>query len=87
MLSTCSDSAVRDGRRAVGLAEEAVAKYDRKEPGLLDTLAAAYAEVGEFAKAAITERDAIALLHDERQKKDFESRLKLYQADAPYREP
>jgi hypothetical protein len=53
----------------------------------LDTLAAAYAEVGEFAKAVGAEKDALAVLQDGRAKPDFESRLKLYESNLPYHEP
>jgi tetratricopeptide (TPR) repeat protein len=85
-LATCSDSAIRDGRRAVGYAEMAVAKTDRKDPGYLDTLAAAYAEAGEFAKAADVQREAIRLCQDDKTKDDLTARLKLYESNTPYRE-
>src|SRR5262249_18001928 len=51
-LATCVDSAVRDGPAAVDLAEKAVAATNRKDANMLDTLAAAYAEVGRFSDAA-----------------------------------
>jgi tetratricopeptide (TPR) repeat protein len=86
-LATCSDSAIRDGRSAVNFAEKAVAKTERKFPEHLDTLAAAYAETGEFEKALNVQNEAIALLHEEAKKRDYESRLKLYQGNSPYREP
>ena len=38
---------------------------------MLDTLAAAYAEAGEFAKAADVQREAIGLCQDEKRKSDF----------------
>jgi hypothetical protein len=48
-------------------------------------LAAAYAETGQFAKAVSAVSEAIALLPDGKLKEDCESRLKLYEANSPYR--
>ncbi len=87
LLAACSDSDIRDGRSAVGFAEKAVAKTARKDSGILDTLAVAYAEVGEFAKAADVQNEAIALLHDVKEKKHYATRLKLYESNTPYRDP
>jgi tetratricopeptide (TPR) repeat protein len=86
-LSTCVDSSVRDGRSAVIFAEKAVAATGRKDENILDTLAAACAEAGDFRKAVSVQKEAIALLHDEKAKEDYASRLKLYEANTPYREP
>jgi hypothetical protein len=86
ILATSTDPALRDGRSAVGFAERAVAKTERQEPGILDTLAAAHAEAGEFAKAANVQREAIGLCQDEEMKSDLASRLKLYESNTPYRE-
>ena len=90
-LATCVDSAIRDGRGAVSFAEKAVAATHRKDSNMLDTLAAAYAEAGEFAKAVGVQNEAIALLSDGKLKEEFiplgyTSRLKLYESDSPYRE-
>jgi hypothetical protein len=63
-----------------------VAATNRKAPYNLDTLAAAYAEAGEFTKAVSVQKEAIALLRDEKEKKDFASRLKLYESKTPYRD-
>jgi tetratricopeptide (TPR) repeat protein len=87
IMATSSDSAIRDGRTAVVFAERAVAKTGRKDPGMLDTLAAAYAEAGDFAKAVDAQQEAIALCQDERRKTDFTTRLKLYASKTPCREP
>jgi predicted DNA-binding WGR domain protein len=71
----------------VTFAQKAVAATDRKDPKILDTLAAAYAEVGEFAKAADVQTEAMNRVHDEKEKSGYASRLKLYQSNTPYREP
>jgi TPR repeat protein/serine/threonine protein kinase len=85
-LAVCNDPKIRNGRSAVSFAEKAVTATNRKEPGLLDTLAAAYAEVGEFEKAVATQKEAMALLRTEQEKQDYASRLKLYESGSPYRE-
>jgi hypothetical protein len=87
ILSTSSDPAHRDGRRAVGLAERAVLLTERKDPGMLDTLAAACAEAGEFGKAAEALREAIGICQDENHKGKYNVRLKLYEANTPLRDP
>jgi serine/threonine protein kinase/tetratricopeptide (TPR) repeat protein len=87
LLATCNDPQIRDGARAVNLAEAAVAATKRKNPDFLDTLAAAYAENREFTKAISAEGEAIALVKDSSDKKEFEERLKLYETNVPYRAP
>lgn len=90
LLATCPDAAVRDGGRAVQLAEAARELTPRPEAGLMDTLAAAYAEAGRWHLAVETARGAIdqatadqlpALADELRQ------RLALYEAGKPYRQP
>jgi hypothetical protein len=48
LLATYPDSKSRDGSDAVRLAERACVLTERRIPALLDTLAAAYAEAGDF---------------------------------------
>jgi len=86
LLATCDDPKVRNGADAVKFAEQAVEKTDRKNPMILDTLAAAYAEAGQFDQAVNAQKEAMVLLQDEEQKKDFATRLKLYESSTPYRE-
>jgi len=52
----------------------------------LATLAAAYAEAGDFDKAVATQRETLALLepYNNLLKEEFESRIKLFQAKRPY---
>jgi TPR repeat protein len=85
-LATSMDPKLRDGSNAVKFAERAVAARSPKDPNMLDTLAAAYAEAGEFPKAVSTQKEAIGLLGDEQAKKDFATRLKLYESNTPYRQ-
>ncbi len=85
-LATCPDPAGRDENAAVAFAEKAVAASNRKEARILDTLAAAYGAVGRFAEAARVQQEAMALLPDGNLKAEYESRLRLFQANTPCRE-
>jgi TPR repeat protein len=84
-LATSDDPAIRDGSNAVVFAEKAVAATQRSNPANLDTLAAAYAEIGQFQKAVGTQKEAMALLKTDEETKDYTSRLALYEAKVPYR--
>ena len=85
-IATCGEATPVQAQRAVEAAEKAVAANDRKDPALLDTLAAALARYGEFAKAVAVQEEAMGLLTETGQKKDFASRLRLYQANKAYSE-
>ena len=56
-----------------------------KESAYLDTLAAAYAEAGEFLSAVKWQDKAISLASEEL-KGELRSRLDLYKAHKPYRD-
>lgn len=55
-LATCPEASLRDGKRAVTLAEAVVSIWPN--PNYLDTLAAAYAETGDFDRAVKIESQA-----------------------------
>jgi tetratricopeptide (TPR) repeat protein len=59
LLATYPDSKSRDGTEAVRLAERACALTERRIPALLDTLAAAYAEAGDFSRGISTGDEAL----------------------------
>jgi tetratricopeptide (TPR) repeat protein len=61
LLATDPDSSVRAPAEAVALAERAAAGSGRRDPRILDTLAAAYAAAGRPAEAADAAREAAAL--------------------------
>jgi len=89
-FATCPDPQARDGASAIAAAEKAVAdtkKTNAKYPIYADTLAAAYAEAGNFEKAVAVEKEAIALLTDTKAIADYTTRLRLYETNTPYREP
>ena len=85
LWATCPDAKYRDGKKAVESATKACELSEWKEPNDIGTLAAAYAEAGDFDAAMKWQSKAIALLTDARTRED-RSRLKLYQEKKPYRE-
>jgi Zn-dependent protease len=88
LLATCPNSRYRNGVKAVEHAQKAL---EIKEDGyIVDTLAAAYAEVGRFEDAIITQKKAIALSKKEGSKRkridEYVERLNSYKANKPWRE-
>jgi tetratricopeptide (TPR) repeat protein len=59
LLATYPDSKSRDGTDAVRLAGHACDLTERRIPALLDTLAAAYAEAGDFPRAVSAAEEAL----------------------------
>jgi spermidine synthase len=58
-LATNPDRRRRNGREAVELAEKACQATSERDPHLLRTLAAAYAEAGRFGDAVVTAKKAL----------------------------
>jgi len=63
LLATYPDSKSRNGTEAVRLAERACVLTERRIPALLDTLAAAYAEAGDFPRAISAAEEALKRAH------------------------
>jgi serine/threonine protein kinase/Flp pilus assembly protein TadD len=84
MLATSPYSEVRNGPEAVQYAGEAASRSNRKDLEILDTLAAACAESGEFDLAISVQQQAIALLKDRPVSPGFALRLELYKARQAY---
>ena len=86
LLATFRDAGLRDGARALVHAQLAV----EAQPSAthLDTLAAAYAETGQFDRAVETQREALAALlaADADERAGLERRLKAYKRAQPWRE-
>lgn len=82
-IATSELSTPAEAQWAVNLSEKAVATTSRQDPATLDTLAAAYARCGQFAKAVVVEQEALDRLTNSLWSTDFASRLKLYQAGQP----
>ncbi len=86
LWATCPNEGSRDGKRAVESALRACELSDWKDPADIDTLAAAYAEAGDFDKAVESQVKATNLLTDDRKTKDYQGRLDLYKKEKPYRD-
>jgi TPR repeat protein len=86
LLATCPDANIRDGARAVVLAEQAV--DESPDAAKLDTLAAAYAEVGRFEDAIATQRRVISMFDhsDPAVGEAMTSHMNAYLAGRPWRE-
>jgi len=84
-LATTPSPVERDGAQAVTAATRACEITEFKDAVLLDTLAAAHAEAGDFEKARQHELDAWNLCGKDR-KGEFYSRLFLYRTNSPYRQ-
>jgi tetratricopeptide (TPR) repeat protein len=89
VLATCPEASVRNGREAVELAERAVQVSGGRDPAILDTLGAAYAEAGRFSEAIQTTRRALALATQPEMQplaEGLKARIALYEAKTPFRE-
>jgi tetratricopeptide (TPR) repeat protein len=78
-----------NGTKAIEYATRACELTKWKNANIIDTLAATYAEAGDFDSAVKWQKEAINLLTEKEpagRQADFEARLKLYQSDKPYRE-
>ncbi len=86
-LATTPEARLRDGRRAVKLAEQAVSLRDYSYNR--GTLAAAYAEAGRFGDAVSAQERSLAKARAEgwsaEDITDAEGRLRLYRQGRPYR--
>ena len=90
VLATSPDAAQRKGEEAVTWAEKACQASNYAEHATLDTLAAAYAEVGRFEDARKRADEAIKLAQASQNTlaaTEYEGRRALYEKDQPYRQP
>jgi len=74
----------RNPKEALKLATEAVSLTKRKNAGYLDTLACAYAENGDFAKAIETEQEALKLIKEEEDKQDYREMIEAFKKKMTY---
>ena len=87
LLATHPSSAVRNGREAVELAQQACQQTTFSNPNFLDTLAAAYAEAGKFAEAVAYANKAYDAAFDANQLSlaaDIKMRWRFYENERPY---
>jgi tetratricopeptide (TPR) repeat protein len=89
ILATSTNAALRNGREAVAMAERAVQLTSGRAPQILGTLAAAYAEIGEFGKAIETNQraaDVAAQSGNAGLAASLNERLAQFQARTPIRQ-
>ena len=88
LLATCPQAKLRDGKKAVEYATKSCQLSEWKEGASLDTLAAAYAEAGDFDNAVKWENASMQIPNQTPSViADDQSRLALYQAHKAYHEP
>jgi len=88
-LATSAAPAARDGQRAVQLATRACELTRHESPMFIGTLAAAYAEAGQFTEAAAAGECAIALAATMNETNIIQRNrelLELYRAGKPFHE-
>lgn len=88
VLATSPKDELRDGQRSLKLATEAAELTGFKEAHILSTLAAAYAETGNFEEAIKWSTKAVELGREEEhdQIEQLEEELKSYRQNKPWRE-
>jgi tetratricopeptide (TPR) repeat protein len=89
ILATCPETSVRNGRKAVELAEQAARLSGGTNPIFIGTLAAAYAEAGRFPEAVEMAQRARQLAADQNNAAlvdVLQMQIGLYQAGSPFRD-
>lgn len=90
LLSAGPNDSVRNGSTAVELALRLNRVSNNSNPSFIRTLAAAYAEAGQFDKAVETAQTAAGLAHAQGQHglaRNIESEIDLYRRHEPFRDP
>ena len=89
IYATSPDDSLRDGLKAVQLAERAMHISGRRIPIIFRTLAAAYAETGQFSQAIQTAQEAFELANSQGNSAlaaELQSNIALYQERQPLRD-
>jgi tetratricopeptide (TPR) repeat protein len=87
LYAACPEPSLRDGKKAVELGQHACELTEFRRHECLDTLAAAYAETGDFGKATEFQKKAIELVQDGQTEREYQKRLKTYQGGKTLRGP
>jgi len=88
LLSTAPEAELRDGERALQLAERAVQMTPQPTLQMLDALASSLAEVGRFDEAVAAAEQAVAqatAAAAERSVREFTAKAELYRQHKPLR--
>jgi protein O-mannosyl-transferase len=89
VLATCPEASIRNGARALELAQQANRLSGGQNPIIIKTLAAAYAEAGRFPEAVTATKRAIELATaagNTTLVNDLRAQIELYQAGSPFRD-
>lgn len=87
LLATSPDDALRDGKRAIELATKACEATEWKEAHIISTLAAGYAETGDFETAKKYSKQAVELGSEtDEVKSQLQKELDSYEERKPWRE-
>lgn len=86
VYATSKNAALRNGNLALALSKEVIAKEKNPQAYHFGTLAAAYAESGQFSQATETQEKAISLLKSDDKKKNYFQALKTYQERMAWRD-
>ena len=90
VFATSPDDSLRDGAKAVQLASEALRISGQRIPIIFRTLAAAYAETGEFSKAIQNAQKGIELANSQGNSDlaaELQGNIALYEQRRPLRDP
>jgi protein O-mannosyl-transferase len=88
ILATSSDATLRDGPKAVELAEDADRQTGGQNPVVMVTLGAAYAEAGRFADAVAAAKRGLQIATAQNNSDfmaTFRAHISLYEAGKPFR--
>jgi tetratricopeptide (TPR) repeat protein len=85
LLATHPEADLRDGKKAVELAQRASKLNSEKNAADLDALAAAYAEAGRFDDAVTSAKKAIELAPNEEARKLYRTHLGTFEKKSPLR--
>ena len=88
MMATCEDQRYRDPKRSIQFAKKAIELNGDEDFRLLDTVAAAHANAGQFSDAVSEQQRVIKMAAGQatgREMYDLKHRLQQYSQQAPYR--
>ena len=86
LRATCPESEIRNGKEAVELALKACELSQWNDWGIIDTLAAAYAEQGDFGRAIKYQKQVLEIGKSSSDYGKIKEHLALYENHKPYRE-
>ncbi|MEN3367960.1 MAG: protein O-mannosyl-transferase [Verrucomicrobiota bacterium] len=89
VLATAPDASIRNGQKALKMAQRAVSDIGNRQPRTLATLAAALAENGRFPDANRTAEQALRLAIDQHNfglADSIRAQLELYRSNLPFRD-